>query len=335
MKISGRHLFIPFFSIFMCLSTLNLFAQTDAEMIQTVTGSVRLSDLGFSLSHEHIMSNFGKPIDETSEYDEDQLFKQVVPYLEYLKSLGVETIFDCTTEYFGRRVDLLSRISETSNIQIITNTGFYGAAGDKYIPSFAYSASVAEIASIWIDEFEHGIEGTAIKPGFIKLGFDGGNPSKIDKKLFEAGIYAHLSTGLVLAVHTGENIEAVNYQINLLNRHGVDLSSWIWIHANKYEDDRILLEIASRGAWISLDGLSSINVDKYLERIKKFKERGLLDHLLVSHDGNGFPAGGDIRPFEDIMKSLVPAMYEEGFSKQEVDLILIENPKNAFRLKLN
>ena len=291
----------------MCLGTFVLCAQEDDEMIHTVTGPVRISELGFSLSHEHIMSNFGKRIDETSVYNEDQLFKQVVPYLEYLKSLGVETIFDCTTKYFGRRVDLLAKFSDTVNIQIITNTGIYGAAGDKYVPSFAYPASVRELARIWIDEFENGIMGSDIKPGFIKLGFDGGKLSKIDKKLFEAGIYAHLSTGLVLAVHTGENIEAVKYQIDLLNHHGVDLSSWIWIHANKYEDDQFLLEIASRGAWISLDGVSS----------------------------HGFPAGGGIRPFEAIMKSLVPAMYDEGFSKQEIDLILIENPKSAFRTKLS
>ena len=301
----------------MCLGTFVLCAQEDDEMIHTVTGPVRISELGFSLSHEHIMSNFGKRIDETSVYNEDQLFKQVVPYLEYLKSLGVETIFDCTTKYFGRRVDLLAKFSDTVNIQIITNTGIYGAAGDKYVPSFAYPASVRELARVWIDEFENGIMGSDIKPGFIKLGFDGGKLSKIDKKLFEAGIYAHLSTGLVLAVHTGENIEAVKYQIDLLNHHGVDLSSWIWIHANKYEDDQFLLEIASRGAWISLDGVSS--------RVREYP----------LHASHGFPAGGGIRPFEAIMKSLVPAMYDEGFSKQEIDLILIENPKSAFRTKLS
>ena len=107
------------------------------ETIETVRGAIEVSALGFSLTHEHVMSNFGKPQDSTSVYDEESLFKQVLPYLKRLKSLGVDAIFDCTTAYFGRRIDLLKKISEQSDINIITNTGFYGGANDKYIPQLA------------------------------------------------------------------------------------------------------------------------------------------------------------------------------------------------------
>ena len=152
--------------------------------IPTVNGEIDLSELGFSLSHEHIMSNYGKEIVQTSDYDSLKLFKQVIPYLRKLKSLGLNSIFDYTTEYFGRRIDLLQKISDSTGVRIITNTGFYGAANDRYIPEFAYEASAESISKIWIDEFTNGIKSTEIKPGFVKLAFDDDTPPSDIDQLF-------------------------------------------------------------------------------------------------------------------------------------------------------
>ncbi|WP_422083725.1 hypothetical protein [Ulvibacterium sp.] len=302
------------------------------KTIPTVNGPIPIEQLGFALTHEHIMSNFGKDKGETSQYNEEALFKQVVPYLRKLKSLGVNSIFDCTTAYFGRRVDLLQRISDSTGIQLITNTGFYGAANDRYIPPFAFESDAMEISKIWIEEFRKGIDGTDIRPGFIKLAFDEGIPSPIDIKLFTAGLLTHLSTGLTLAVHTGDNPEAVNQQLQLLEEYKVSSSAWIWVHANKVSDIDILLKTASKGAWISLDGVNTSNIDTFLQIIDQFKSRNLLHRILLSHDGNGFPRGGPIREFEAVPKELIPAMRIHGFTEREIDQIMIENPKNAFRI---
>jgi len=143
-----------------------------SNQINTVSGQIISSELGLTLTHEHIFSNFGKEINETSKYDTAQLFNQVIPYLKKLKASGVHSIFDCTAAYFGRRVDLLKTISDSSGIQIITNTGFYGAAQDRYIPNFAFTSNAEAISEVWIEEFVNGINDTGIKPGFIKLAFE-------------------------------------------------------------------------------------------------------------------------------------------------------------------
>ena len=57
--------------------------------------------------------------------------------------------------------------------KMITNTGYYGAAGDKYVPQHAYEETVDQLADRWTGEWEDGIEGTGIRPGFIKGGVDG------------------------------------------------------------------------------------------------------------------------------------------------------------------
>lgn len=325
------NLLLLFIVIFLLLSCQT--GKSD-EQIFSVQGPVNPTELGMSLTHEHLFSNFGKEITTTSNYDSLALFDQVMPYVEYLKSLGIQTIFDCTTAYFGRRADFLKKIADSTGIQIVTNTGFYGAANDRYIPEFAYEATAQSISKIWVDEFEGGIDGTSIKPGFIKLAFDEGEtPSDIDKKLFEAGVLAHLRTGLALAVHTGKNIEAVTIQHQLMEKYNVDLSAWIWTHANKVEEDHLLIEWAEKGAWISLDGVKESNIDEYIRRIKSFKQKNLLNKLLLSHDGNGFPGGGEIRPFEAIFTTLIPAMLDNGLTENDVNRILVENPKEAFTIR--
>ncbi len=39
--------------------------------------------------------------------------------------------------------------------------------------------------------------------------------SEIDIKLFEAGVITHKNTGLTLAVHTGDNIAAIELQLQI------------------------------------------------------------------------------------------------------------------------
>ena len=328
--------------IFICFLAVYLFLPacqdndsiSDQKIIHTVTGPVAADELGFALTHEHAMSNFGLDISDTYHYDETELFSQVIPYLKKVKSLGVDTIFDCTSPYFGRRVDLLRQMADSTGLQIITNTGIYGAADNRYVPEYAFEASVEELADMWIKEFDEGINGTGIKPGFVKLAFNEGTPSKIDKKLFEAGVLTHLQTGLSLAVHTGNNPEAVETQLRILEEHGVSPEAWVWVHAHWDADIDLLIETALKGAWISLDGSNEGNIEEFLEYLDRFRSENLLDRVLLSHDGDVYPAGGETRPFDAIPKYLIPAMRERGFTDSEIDQIMIENPKEAFMPKI-
>jgi predicted metal-dependent phosphotriesterase family hydrolase len=303
-------------------------------VIYTVKGKISSKDLNTALTHEHVMSNFGGDAAAIAVYDSVALFKQVIPYLQKIKALGVQAIFDCTAAYFGRNVSLLKRLADSTGLHIITNTGFYGAANDKYIPAFAFTATAKQIANTWIDEFENGIDNTGIKPGFIKLAFDDGAPSAIDCKLFEAGIVTHLKTGLTIQVHTGNNVLAANEQLRLLNNKKVSAAAWVWAHANKADDVNVLIDAALKGAWISLDGITASNTGEYIKKLQTFKDKKLLHKVLLSHDGNSFPRGGAIRKYEDLLTKLVPELLKNGFLQEEIDQLIIHNPKAAFEIRV-
>ena len=182
------------------------------------------------------MSIFGGQPVKVAQYDEEKLFAKVIPYLKMLKVFGVQTICECTGAYFGRRVDLLRRISHETGMQILTNTGYFGAAHDRYVPAHAFAETIDQIAQRWIDEWENGIDGTDIRPGFIKIGVDPGMPSDIDKKLILAAGKTHLKTGLTIVSHTSGSTDAAVEQVAMLEEMGVHPEAWIWAHAQRVKD---------------------------------------------------------------------------------------------------
>src|SRR5258707_13572417 len=87
-----------------------------------------------------------------------------------LKARGARTFVDCTPAWLGRDPNLLVRLSEASGLHIVTNTGYYGAAQDKYLPAHAFEESAEKLAERWTSEGRNGIGGPGARPGFCKTG---------------------------------------------------------------------------------------------------------------------------------------------------------------------
>ena len=304
--------------------------------IMTVADSIAAEELGFTLTHEHIMSNFGQDPQRTGVYDEVALRAQVVPYLKSLRDQGVHTVVDCTTAYFGRNVTLLREFASESGLRLVTNTGWYGAAKGRYIPERAFTLPADEIAAEWISEFAEGIDGTDVRPGFIKLAVNAGELRPVDRKLLESAALTHLATGMVIAVHTGNNLAAAEEQLTILEQAGVSPSAWIWTHAQHADSSAPLITAARRGAWISLDGVRENPAQQkpILSHLLALREAGLLSRVLLSHDGNGFPSGGSIRPFDALTSIFLPHLRDLGFSEVEIKQLVITNPREAFTLRM-
>lgn len=312
----------------------------------TVRGPIAPESLGFCLPHEHIVLRFGEEPQEPPQFDDEAVFGLLLPYLQYISSLGVKAIADCTASYFGRHPALLRRLSEAGNLHLLTNTGFYGAAQDRYVPEMAFNASPQEIAAIWVGEFKNGIGETGVRPGFVKTAIDPGPLSAIDHKLIEAAALTHLQTGLSLAVHTAGNVEGAFAQLAVLEQYKVRPDAWIWVHAQESEDVQPLLEAAARGAWISLDGVCagyydpekrklthSNSILRHMAHLRALRDAGFLNQVLLSHDGWIMPSPVlDIRPFDSLMTTLIPMLQLSGFKPAEVYQLTTRNPAKAFTI---
>ena len=156
----------------------------------TVTGPINSSELDTTLVHEHVLVDWiGADSTGYHRWDRQQVVERVLPYFLEVKEKGVDTFFELTPAYLGRDPFILAELSEQSGLNIVTNTGFYGAVDNTYMPQIAYESSADEISDIWTDEFENGIEGSDIRPGFMKISVAVEEPlSELHQKIVDAAI---------------------------------------------------------------------------------------------------------------------------------------------------
>jgi phosphotriesterase-related protein len=308
-----------------------------AATVHTVRGPIAPSSLGTTLVHEHVLVDFGgAAVASRSRYDAEEVFKTALPHLLDVQKRGCRTLVECTPAYLGRDPQLLARLSEASGLQILTNTGYYGAAKDVAIPKHAYDETPQQLADRWTAEFEKGIEGTGIRPGFVKIGVDAGPLSPIDLKLVEAGALCHRATGLTLAIHTGDG-EAAGDILATLARLGVSGEAYVWVHAQSEKDPVRRAAVANKRAWVELDGVSPKTLDDHVAAVVDLKARGFLGRVLVSQDAGwyhvGEPNGGSYRPYALLFDAFVPALRAAGLTEAEIQALLVENPAQAFQVR--
>ena len=301
--------------------------------IMTVTGAIDPADMGLALPHEHVMSTFGAESARYPHYDTAALLGSVLPYLEKIRGYGCRTLVDCTATHFGRHPELLRQISRLSGLYILTNTGYYGAADDKYVPPHAYGENADQIAGRWTREWQYSIDDTGVRPGFIKTAVDAGPLSDIDRVLIVAAARTSLSTGLTIQTHIGDNWDAVQDILSILREEGLDPAAWVWTHANHMPDVGRLAQAAAQGAWISLDGINASSAPGILDVIAEMKARGRLTNLLLSHDGDSYFGDGEFRPYHYLFTDFIPALEQRGFSKTEIQQLTVDNPRRAFTIR--
>jgi phosphotriesterase-related protein len=300
----------------------------------TVRGPVAAGDLGTTLAHEHVLVDFvGADRVSRDRYDAEEVFRTALPHLRAAKEAGARALLECTPAWLGRDPLLLRRLSEASGLHVVTNTGYYGAAGDKHLPAHAWTETADQLAARWTREFEEGIEGTGIRPGFLKSGVDAGPLSEVDRKLITAAARCHLRTGLTIGVHTGDGAAAADI-LAVLRVEGVAPSAYVWIHAqNERALDR-LAQAADAGAWVELDGISPGSLVEHADAVASLIARGHLRRLLISQDAGwyhvGEAGGGDFRPYTLLFEAFLPELRRRGITEEQVHTLVALNPAAAF-----
>ena len=316
--------------------------------IMTVTGPIDAHLMGSTLHHEHIATDFiGAEKVQQPQYPVSQAAEHILPYLKDLKASGIHTFIECTPEHIGRDVLLLKSLSELSGLNIMTNTGYYAAVDKKYLPAHVFTETAEQLSQRWIKEWTDGINGTEIKPGFIKLGVGKNHLDSIEQKIVRAGARTHFQTGLIIAIHTGSAI-AANDEIDILVEEGVDPRALIVVHSQN-TSSKEQIQLIKRGAWVSLDGINQKpeTIDKYIDFLVVLKKENLLNKVLISHDDGwavvqkedgsiGFElfGNGNEKPFSTIIDILIPKLKDLKFTQDDIDQLLVTNPAEAYKIEV-
>jgi phosphotriesterase-related protein len=306
------------------------------KRIQTIRGPVEIDSLGLILPHEHLFTDLRGPhVPDYAQADPSHVASVVKPFLDDASAAGVTALVECSTVGVGRNMSVLQKLADATSIHIVAPTGVYR---DAYIPASLRDIGEDELADLWTKELNDGIEGTSIRAGFIKLAMSDDGPTALEIRNLRAAARASQRTGAAIGSHTiGGNV--ARKEMDVLDDAGLDLSRFIWIHAQTEPDRSVLQEAARRGAYIELDtvGAPFQSQPELLETAIALIEAGFEKQLLLSHDAgwynparrDGLPDDG-YRGYTALARDFIPSLLRQGITKEQVKLITITNPADAF-----
>jgi len=306
-----------------------------AKYLHTLTGPVAAKDLGLILPHEHIFVDLrGPSVPDYAQADAEDVVRLMKPYLDAAWAAGVTVLIECTPPGVGRNLGVLRRVAEITPIRIVTPTGIYREA---FTPPALRSLSAERLADMWVKELNEGIEGTPVCAGFIKLAMSDNGPTEIEIRNLEAAAKASLATGAVIASHT-TNGAIMKCELRVLEKAGLDLGRFIWVHADAEPDPAFHLEAARCGAYVEIDSIGTRpDLTAQVNYTVALIEAGYAGRVLLSHDAGwyepGQPGGrptGGVRGFTTLVEDFLPRLRSRGIGEDIIRQITVLNPFQAF-----
>ena len=320
-------------------------------IVQTARGPVDSARLGVTLMHEHVFVldteiNQNFPEDWG---DEEKRIAGAVARMNELKSRGVDSIVDLTVIGLGRYVPRIARIAAQTDLHIIVATGIYTYCDLPHYFTFRGPGLPFDqpepIAEMFVRDIEQGIAGTGIRAGILKCATDAPGLTPGVERILRATAIAHRRTGVPISTHTHARKKVGLDQQRVFQEEGVDLTRVIIGHSGDTTDIAYLEELIANGSYIGMDrfGIDTIlSFEDRVATVAKMCERGHAGKMVLSHDAACFnhwlperqlPAVLPRWHYLHIHNDVIPALKKAGVTQQQLDTMLIENPRKIFEVQ--
>lgn len=325
--------------------------------IQTTSGPVAAGDLGRTLVHEHLLTVSDLVRSEWPHLaDPPAEERAALEQLEAVKGHGVRTWVDPSVMNLGRDAALAARVAEATGMNIVLATGAYVY---ESLPRYFRFREGSALTDAFVHDHEHGIQGTDVKPGFVKCAVDEHGITDDVEKVLRAVAEAHQRTGLPVMSHcrlggvaigpegplppTPEmQAEAVRTTLRqleiLIDEGGVPAAAVQLAHVGDCNDIDAIERVLDTGVWIGLDryGLDIFNPSAARNATTaELVSRGYADRMMLGQDSC---ATIDWYPPEMIpllaprwrptliFEEEIPALAELGVTDEHVAQMLDVNP---------
>ncbi|XP_051554310.1 phosphotriesterase-related protein [Myxocyprinus asiaticus] len=262
------------------------------------------------------------------------------------RKAGGGTIVENTTMGISRNLPVLRQLAKDTGVHVIAGAGYYV---DETHSDETRKMTIEKLTDIIVSEVLHGADGTDIRCGVIGEIGTSWPITESEKKVLRATAHAQTELGCPVIIHPGRNNAAPAEVIRILQEAGGDISKTVMSHLDRSIFDRgELLEFAKMGSYLEYDlfGTEMLNYtfnldvdmpsDSQRVQILGFLiKEGYEDRLLIAHDihtKNRLTKYGG-HGYSHILKNIVPKMLSRGVTQNQVDKILIENPKHWLTFK--
>ncbi|KAM8838742.1 N-acetyltaurine hydrolase [Synchiropus picturatus] len=262
------------------------------------------------------------------------------------RAAGGGTIVENTTAGIERDLPALRKLAQETGVHVVAGAGFYV---DCTHTEATRSMSVEQLTAVIVGEVLHGADGTEIRCGVIGEIGTGWPITESERRVLKATAHAQTQLGCPVIIHPGRNPAAPAEVVRILQEAGGDIGKTVMSHLDRtlFQDGE-LLEFARLGSYLEYDlfGTEMLNYPYNLEvdmpsdsqRVRALNvlvREGYEDKIVVAHDihtKNRLSKYGG-HGYSHILKNIVPKMLMRGFTQQQVDKILIHNPKRWLTFK--
>ena len=305
--------------------------------VQTLRGAVDGADLGRTLMHEHLFivdPDVARNVD--TGWDPDQGVARAAERLTELVADGIGTVVDLTVIGLGRDVPLMLRAASQAEVHVVAATGLYSF---YEIPMYFRFRRTDHMADCFVRDIEEGIGETGVRAGILKCATDEAGVTDGVAKVLRAVSRAHLRTGMPISTHTHAATERGLDQLRVFAEEGVDPARVVIGHSGDTADLDYLQRILDTGATLGMDRFGLDAILGFAERVATVAElcaRGYAGQLVLSHDASCYT---DVLSAETlrrtspnwhlrhITRDVLPALRERGVSAEQIDAMLVDNPR--------
>jgi phosphotriesterase-related protein len=309
--------------------------------VDTALGPVATADLGPTLMHEHIVTRSpGVQENWPHLWDRNGILAIAERKMADLYGRGIRTIVDLTTVDLGRDIGLIVDVARRARVHVIVATGVW------WMPQrYFTSHGIDEVADLFIRDITQGIGTSGVKAGIIKCATDTAGVTPVIDNILRACARAQKATGVPISTHTFAAGRSGEAQQAIFAQEGVDLSRVIIGHSGDSEDLGYLRGLMERGSTIGMDrfGLDQfLPTAKRVEVLARLCAEGYAGKMVLSHDANCWTdmlSEDDkrrTRPhwnYNHISDDILPALRIAGVSADQVDQMLLRNPRAIFEAR--
>jgi phosphotriesterase-related protein len=297
--------------------------------------------------HEHV---FTLTVDSqqqwSDEWEEDTRVADAVAKLTELRATGVRTIVDPTVDGLGRNVPRVLRINaQVPDLNILVATGIYTYAD---VPGFfaargpgALPGLPEVMTPLFVRDLTIGVQGTDVKAAFLKCAIDHHGLTAGVERVMRACAQAAIETGRPLMVHTHPRDRTGLEVQRVLAEEGLDPSRVLLAHSGDSTDAEHLSALADTGFLLGMDrfGIDSIlSFDERVGIVVELCRRGYAESMVLSQDAACYIdwLAPDVLAFLPnwsylhVLRDVVPALLERGVTQEQVDAMLVGNPRRFF-----
>jgi phosphotriesterase-related protein len=305
--------------------------------VQTTAGPVGDGELGLTLIHEHLrVRSEAVSFQFPHLYDEADEYERAVAQVHAAMERGVRTICDPTVMGAGRDIRFMSRVAEETGIQLVASTGIYT---DHYVPPYFQNRDVDYMAEVFVHDFEAGIQGTGIKPGFLKCCTDQHGVTEDVEKVLRATARASNRTGRPIMTHSHPQSGQGLAQMRIFEEEGVPPERVLIGHTGDTDSLDYIEELLSHGPFIGMDryGLDIIlPTEQRNSTVVELARRGYADRMMLSQDAcctiDWYPREMIEEEVPNwhmtyLLDEIVPALKGAGVSAEQIDQMMVEAPR--------